>query len=527
MLNTTVSSINSPVRTVKAKVEFYEGSTLVHTFSYNDSLQEITVERIGEDGKFFGFGFCQKANIKLRDVARDLVITTSNSIKIYLGDDELIAPYPTFYVSEVHRNENTNALSITAYDLMYKATGYTVSDIALGAATFSLRDYLMPPSYTIFEFATGCAATLGANDILVQQVGDDEMCFFTYYEEGANFGGEETIREALNDVAEVTQTVYYIDNNDNLVFKRLAIDGDPVLTISKSDYIKLDSSDNRRLGGICSATELGNNISATTEASGTMQYVRDNAFWTALEDTDIASMVDIALATVGGMTINQFDCTWRGNYLLEIGDKIALVTKDNDTVHSFVLNDVLKYNGALSVRTQWKYTDAEESASNPTSLGDALNKTFARVDKANKEIEIVAGETAAIRLDNESIQQTVTKLDNDMSAVASEVSSKMSSEDVTITVQKMLKESGVEAVTTTTGFTFNHEGLHVRKNNSEITTVITEDGMKVSRKNQDVLVADNLGVRAEDLHALTFLIIGENSRFEDYGSRTGCFWIGG
>ncbi|MBE6782978.1 MAG: hypothetical protein E7536_03085 [Ruminococcaceae bacterium] len=62
----------------------------------------------------------------------------------------------------------------------------------------------------------------------------------------------------------------------------------------------------------------------------------------------------------------------------------------------------------------------------------------------------------------------------------------------------------------------------------EIKTQITEDGMTVYKNDEEVLVANNEGVKAEDLHATTYLIIGTNSRFEDYGNgRTGCFWIGG
>jgi hypothetical protein len=60
-----------------------------------------------------------------------------------------------------------------------------------------------------------------------------------------------------------------------------------------------------------------------------------------------------------------------------------------------------------------------------------------------------------------------------------------------------------------------------------MTTTITEDGMTVYRNEEAVLVADNEGVKAEDLHATTYLIVGQFSRFEDYGDRTGCFWIGG
>ena len=117
-------------------------------------------------------------------------------------------------------------------------------------------------------------------------------------------------------------------------------------------------------------------------------------------------------------------------------------------------------------------------------------------------------------------------MDNDITNLTNHVSTKMSAEDVSISIQTAL-DSGVEKVTTATGFTFNEEGLHISKTDSEITTSITENGMTVYKNNDEVLVADNLGVRAEDLHATTYLIVGNNSRFEDYKSnRTGCFFIG-
>jgi hypothetical protein len=61
-----------------------------------------------------------------------------------------------------------------------------------------------------------------------------------------------------------------------------------------------------------------------------------------------------------------------------------------------------------------------------------------------------------------------------------------------------------------------------------MTTTITEDGMVVYKENKPMLTANNTGVEAINLSASTFLIIGKNSRFEDYStSRTGCFWVGG
>ena len=502
---------NSPVRKITAKVELLEGSTQVGLHNHNEKLKSFSIDRVGDESKFFGFGVCQKLNLHLIDTKRELDYGTQHSIKCYLNN---LDAFPSFKITEIHRDENTNEMSITAYDAIYWAAARTSLTLGLEAP------------YTIMDVANLCASRLSMGSVVVLGVNDD--VFNTTYPEGANLEGSETLREVLDAIAEATQTVYYVDAADHLVFKRPDVSGDPVLTISKADYIELDSKTNRRLSDICSATELGDNVITNSGVIGTVQYVRDNPFW-ELRD-DIVTLLNNALAAVGGMTINQFDCSWRGNPALEVGDKIALVTKDNKTVISYVYDDVIEYEGSLKQKTKWDYSEENDSEStdNPVSLGDALKKTFAKVDKANQQIEIVAGETAAIKLTNEAIQSSVTQLGDDMTSIRSEVSSKMTADEVSISIQKALDEQGVGAVTTTTGFTFNEEGLHISKTGSEITTTITEDGMTVYKNNNEVLVADNLGVRAEDLHATTFLIIGTNSRFEDYdnNSRTGCFWIG-
>lgn len=525
---TTATMNNSPVRHIMARVELYEGSTLVTSYSYKDALISVTIDRVGEDSKFFGYGICQKANVHLRDVNREISVTTANSMKIYFGaDNTYIQTNPRYFVTEVHRDENTNELSITAYDAIYGATEHTVAELGL-------------TSYTIGDFAAACATLLGLNSV---SRNPGITAFNTNYEEGANFEGTETIREALDDVAEATQTIYYIDKNNLLVFKKLDIDGDAVLTINKADYITAESSTNRRLATITHATELGDNVTATTGVSGTTQYVRDNAFWDLRED--IATLVDNALAAIGGLTINQFDCDWRGNYLLEIGDKIALVTKDDDVVISYVLNDTISYDGAYSQKTLWSFTDNEsETAANPTNLGEAIKQTYARVDKQNKEIELVAGSADAngkaissLILNTDSISASVEKVEkttndalegmtDDIATLTTKVNSTMTAEDVKLEIQTEL-ENGVDKVTTSTGFTFNEEGLTVSKADSEMSTQITEDGMTVSKNNDIVLTANNTGVEAINLKATTYLIIGTNSRFEDYDNRTGCFWIGG
>lgn len=518
---------NSPVRSVKGKVELYNGSALLNTFTYRDKLKSFTVERVGEESKFFGFGIFQKINIKLIDKDRELEITTDNSFKAFLttGNDYVKA-FPTFYVTEVHRDENTNELSITAYDALYWASG---ADLGVAYSMAAMLD----------EFLLSATANLNIIDTSY-----DEDLFAMEFPEGVNIEGTEKSKELLDDIAEVTQTIYYINNEDALVFKGLDKDGLAALTINKADYIKLDSKTNRRLAAICKATELGDNVEASLSVSGTTQYIRDNVFLEGKED--IEAFLNNALAAIGGITINQFECSWRGNYLLEPGDKIDLITKDDATITAYVLNDSVQYNGFLTEKTSWKYEESEaETASNPTTIGESLRQTYARVDKANKSIEMLASDVKAngenitsLELTAQDITgkvATVEEVANDaieningtLDTLTKTVEAKITDEEVSIKISEALA-NGVDKVETSTGFTFDDEGLTVSKTDSEISTTITEDGMRITKENETVLTANNIGVDARNLHATTYLIIGNNSRFEDtQDGYTACFWIGG
>lgn len=729
------SAISASVRKIKAKVELYNGSTLVATYTQADKVISFDIQRVGEDGKFFGFGICHRLNVHLIDVQREINISTANTIKISLGAElpdgaTEYKIYPTFQVSEVHRDENTNELSVTAYDAIYKASEHAVSELVL------------TKPYTIRQFVEACASVLG-----VSATGHTN--FILSYPNGANFDGTETLREALDDVAEATQTIYFLDANNKLCFKQLDKSGNAVISIDKSKYITLKSGVGHRLQTICMCTELGNNVSESTTLVGSTQYVRDNAFW-ELRD-DIAALVHNAITTIGDISIDVFDCTWRGNPALEVGDKIALTTKDNKALTAYLLNDTIKYDGSLQEKTQWKYdANSTETESNPTSLGDAIKQTYARVDKQEKQITLLASE---INSQTQAIKKTVKQVDveyylststtsaiggswsttapewqegkymwsrqkvtytdgtsitrnatciagakgadgqngkdgqdgapgadgapgkdgtpgqdgtngkdgkdgingvdgkngtngrgitsvtteyyistsqtelaggswsasqpaweegkyiwtrskivynnpttteyttavcdaawaeinaiqgqqktnttdisqlkvekNNISASVATIVEKQSDIDSTIVdMQKGIGEQnqsnaaqfesltnkvnatmtseqvqlaistevakGASKVTTSTGFKFDDSGLTISKTNSEMSTTIDEDGMSIYKGSEEVLTADNTGVDAKNLHATTYLIIGTNSRFEDYGSRTGCFWI--
>ena len=526
---TALAALKSPVRHISARVEVYNGSTLAATYTANDNLSKIEIERAGDSTKFYGYGICQKLHLELIDTNREIEISTANHIKVmFSANDEWADCFPAFYVTQVRRDENTNALTITAYDALYSAVKYTVAELHIEA-------------YTILEFARVCAAKIGLNEAVINTIAYNS--FYLDYPTGANFEGTETLREALDAVSEATQTVYYINASNQLVFRMLLRDADAVYAITKDDYFTLGSGENKRLAKICNTTELGDSVYASISESGSTQYMRDNPFLELRED--IGDLIGVAISFIGGLTINQFECNWRGNYLLEIGDKIALETKDGNTAISYLLDDTLTYNGAFQQKTRWKYTNEEtETEDNPSSLGEVLKQTYAKVDKANKQIELMASDvsstkdnvasmlintesiTASVQRIEESTQQAVENTNESIAELSAKVSQTITADELSIAVKKELA-NGVEKVETETGFTFDSEGLMVSKSGSEMATQITEDGMQVFKNDTAVLTANNIGVDAVNLHATTYLIIGTNSRFEDYETnRTGCFWIG-
>ena len=523
---THLNEINSPKQTIKARVELYKGSTLEKICNCGNLLNEFTVERVGE-GKFFGFGICKKLKVSLIDMDRELNLTTEHSIEAAYGvKGEFVYPYPKFFVDTVERNETNNLITLTAFDALYRANNHTVSEL------------ILPGAYSLRTFVAACAQLLEIPLVIEEEA---NASFDMIYDE-INFDGSESIREALNRVAEATQTIYFMDNHWDLRFKRLDRSGEAVYKIDRDRYYEMTNLGEQVLTNIVHTTELEDSVASVGEEGTVTQFIRDNPFWELR--TDIGALIDAAQDVVGGMSIGQFECDWIGNYLLEIGDKIELVNEDGSISTTYLLDDTITYDGTLSQHTRWVYDDnSSETANNPSTLGDALNKTFARVDKVNKRIDLVVSNTeansaviSALQINTDSIaasvskietgtQESINEINSELDALNKQASLTLTEEQVRIAIETEMA-NGASKVVTSTGFTFDDEGLSVSKEGSEMTTTISEDGMAVFRESEQVLTANNAGVNAANLHATTFLIIGSNSRFESYGNRTGCFWIG-
>jgi len=146
--------------------------------------------------------------VHIIDRFREINITTANSLVVkYFHDGSVIQVNPTFYVSEVHRDENTNELSVTAYDCLHKAESIAWETI----------DSSIHGTTNIAALMTYCKEAVGAKALLVNAPYTNAWKDLQYTN-GGNLEGSETVKDIMDALAEVTNSIYYIDKNDYLYF---------------------------------------------------------------------------------------------------------------------------------------------------------------------------------------------------------------------------------------------------------------------------------------------------------------------
>ena len=544
-----LNALKAPAREVSGGVYIYNdiGSSVSDYFLPGEDLIDFTIERTAPMGKFFGFIVSQKLTVKL---IGSHSLPKGRKLQPYYEVAGGSIGIQYFYVDEVTIDEVANTTTIVAYDIFQKATEKTIDEVAI---TFPI---------TLQAYTEAVAAALGTS--LQGSIG-----YINPTLNVVNINGDETLKSILIAIAEATGTICYVHSGDKLKFRRLGSET-AADTLDGSQYFEFATKDDITLTQVASTTQLGENISYGEE--GYTQAIWDNPFLELYED------LETHLETLGtemiGTVMTPYNIIWRGNPYYEIGDYIEVKTaKSEESKFIYFLNETFTYGGGYKSVLEWESEESEDIHSTPTSISKVLNQTYAKVDKVNNEIEIVAAtanqastkaEQAAaqvgqateaanqatakakenteaissLRLTTDAISMSVQEvranttalgeeIDEDIASLTQKVDAMITSDSVQLQIQEAMK-TGTSAVTTTTGFTFNEEGMNISKTGSEMSTQITEDGMTVSRNETEVLVCDNAGVSARNLHASTYLTVGGRSRFENYeANRTGCFWVGG
>ena len=251
--------------------------------------------------------------------------------------------------------------------------------------------------------------------------------------------------------------------------------------------------------------------------------------------------------------------TWMTNNMILMSDDgfktsrsaLGEITVDNQTYYGLIAEMVLSgyiegsiiKGGVIQIgeytddNGEKKYAFAVDKDGSITINSGSINgyttdDVFNALQSNVSQLAINSGSIAAsVTKIEKDTKESLNNINDEVASVKNQVSTQITASDVTTLIEQELSD-GVNKVKTSTGYTFDKDGLKIFKTDSEINTSITEDGMVIYKgkniEDNKVLTANNEGVTAIDLHAKTYLIVGQNSRFENYGkNRTGCFWIGG
>ena len=393
----------SPRREISCYIEMNLEDT--YTILRDKQIYNWKIERNAEDSKFFGTGVCQKMTLETIMTNFSSQVRTINPVS---GVSGFTFSTPLFYITEVIQDEVANKITYTGYDGLYFATLHKIKEANL------------PSTCTIKELAEKAVA-------LIPELSGVDTSSLNLPFTSANLSGEETCREIFDDIAEATQTNYYVNSENILCFKRM----NTIVSVNvpKTAYFEATTGAAYVLKTIMSVTELGDNASATATGSPDVsgievtQYVRENCFYTQLKDTQLKNALQYAINNVGNSYLYEYSIKWRGITATEPFDIISFANRDGVYVETVLFNDTISYNGGLIEQSSWSYK-AQDETEESSGIGERINNTFARVNKVDNTVKIHAGlinnlqeEYAELNVTVDGINTKVQKNSGDISTL--------------------------------------------------------------------------------------------------------------
>ena len=141
------------------------------------------------------------------------------------------------------------------------------------------------------------------------------------------------------------------------------------------------------------------------------------------------------------------------------------------------------------------------------------------------------GKVAQLQLDVDGISTMVKNQSEDLSGVKTTMTQITQQAGEIQAMVTSIRENGAEKVTNRFGLTIDESYVRIQRDGADMRNEMNERGMQIIRGESGldiVLQADADGVKAADVTVRNYLIVGENARFEDFGTgRTACYWLGG
>lgn len=267
-----------------------------------------------------------------------------------------------------------------------------------------------------------------------------------------------------------------------------------------------------------------------------------------------------------------------GLMYLNAKDRISVENLNGEKFNTYLLDHTIDYTGIVldSMESPAK-TNTETKYHFIPQLIQTLKHTEIKADKAKQEITLIVEKQEGLentiaeqKIQSDKISSRVEDVNKRMTndyITEERVNSKidginkeyeilekrvatteLSSSDFKVQIEN-IQNNGVDKITTSMGYTFNDKGLNINRDNADTGTIVDEAGVQVIDKTgyqeTDILYAgyikedntkysDYVGqtiVSTTNLIVRNYLVVGDNSRFENYknpilgGQGTGAFEI--
>lgn len=471
----------------------YEGSLLKTVMKCLDI--ELDVELLEETSAIVGIAIAGEAVAGVGEVTEKNTIKSPKFGVKGTGEAEYsYIEYGTYIVKESAKDEESNTIKLECYDLMIQSM--IPYDLAL--------DYTQ--GVTVKDFLDAICDRLGWSK------GYDTFNNCDVLIDEEKYDISDTFRDVLDDIAEVAGgMIGFVDDALTVIYPTSSgeiIDEENLksLTIGKK-YGPINSV-------VLSRTPQEDNIyrqdnDSITENGITEIRIENNQ----IIDTHREDFMDGICNALFGLSFTLYEFESFGIGYLNFGDFFAIKTADGVEHKALMLCDDLQINQGVNETSKLEepeITNTDYSAASETDK--TLRKTILRVDKQDNKITALVSKT--------------DEMEADLAEVTRKAELIIDSDTVDIKISEAI--SGIDSIETSTGYTFDKNGLNIHKDGEDMHNTLDNTGMYVRNNGDDVLVANDKGVTATDLTAKGYLIIGDHARFEQYsGNRTACFYIGG
>lgn len=427
----------------------------------------------------------------------DTTVITSPKLGVKaMGDTEYsYKTFGTYIIKAQKYDDDTGFLNLECYDLMLQSMiPYDIElDFTAGITVKGLLDAI--------------CSRLG------WKAGYDSFTNSDVVIDGEKFDNTYTFRDVLDQIAQVAAGVIAF-KNDTLCVLYPTSTGE-IIDASNLRSLRIGEKYGPVNSVVLARTPQEDNIyaqdAASIEANGLTEVKIEN---NQIMDSHREDFIDAILERVNGLQFWLYELESFGIGYLDLCDIFTLETLDGTQHETLMLADEMQISQSLAENSSLEAPEATETDYTAASTTDrVLNKTILKVDKQAQQITALVSKT-------ESLESQVTHMTEVM----------IDSDSVDIKISQALGE--IDSVTTSTGYTFDADGLKISKEGEPMENRLDNTGMYVTRDGEEILGANHEGVTALNLTSRQFLIVGDNSRFENYDNgtdhkRTACFYIGG